>query len=108
MSDHGVCITVDLSLKPEQADAVCEQLVAMVQDTRNFPGFRNVEIVRKVNDPATLLFIEHWDSAAAYDKYVAWRTERGEMDAMLDQMTGPPEINVWPVQVVKVDGPSRA
>lgn len=100
MPDQAICITVSLSFLPEQADLACDQLYTMVEDTRDFPGFMDVEIVRHMDDPAKVLFVEHWKDLASYRSYVAWRTERGEMATLAGQLTAPPEINFWPVRVV--------
>lgn len=100
MSDPAICITVNLSFLPDQADLACEQLSTMVADTRSYPGFVSLEIVRHIDDPARVLFVEHWNDLASYHSYIAWRTERGEMAALAAQLATPPEINFWPVKVV--------
>ena len=91
-----VTVTLGLTLKPEAVDAFCANLPATIGETAAFPGFGSIRIVR---DGAKLLFIETWESEAAYDAYIAWRTETGMMDAMGQILAGPPEKAVWPALV---------
>ena len=47
------------------------------------------------------MFIETWDSEQAYHDYIAWRTERGEMDGMAAIAVAPPQLDIWPVKVAQ-------
>ncbi len=108
MAEPGIVVTVLFPLKPEHADAVCAQLAAMVEDTAKRPGFRDVEIIRHSDDPGKVLFFEHWDDAESYQRYIDWRTERGDMGAMAELMTGPPVIQIWPRRVVRMAAKAAA
>jgi len=95
----GVTITLVFTLKPEAVDPFCKGLPEMLKDTKKFAGFRNIRIVRHKTDTNQVAFIEEWDSEDAYNKYIAWRTERGDMDAMAGILAGPPKMDVWPTVV---------
>jgi quinol monooxygenase YgiN len=97
MSD-GVTIIMTMDVKPEVVDALAAGFPEMIKDTAKRPGFRNIRIVRNGNK---LNLIEEWDSEADYDAYIAWRTERGDMDAMGSMVNGV-EKSVWPDVIVKV------
>ena len=45
---------------------------------------------------------ENWDSEKDYNAYIAWRTERGEMDGYKDIAVGEIEFGYWPETVVSV------
>ena len=97
MSD--VMVTLDLDVKPEVIEAMCAGLPDMIKDTAQRPGFIEIRIVRL---PGTnrVLFVERWASEQAYNDYIAWRTERGDMDGFADGLNSPPSITIWPVTVV--------
>jgi hypothetical protein len=38
------------------------------------------------------VFVESWDSKEQYEKYLGWRTERGDIDKLVGWMAGPPSI----------------
>lgn len=96
---NGVKVTFRLKIKPEAVDAFCGALPEMVKDTAKRPGFRDLCVVRHSVEPGTVIFIETWDSEQSYHDYIAWRTERGEMDGMAAILAEPPQLDFWPVAV---------
>jgi len=97
----GIKVTLALNLKPEATDAFCSALPEMIKDTAKRPGFRDICIVRHATEPGRVLFIETWDSEQSYHDYIAWRTERGEMDGMAAIVTEPPKLDFWPTIVAE-------
>lgn len=95
----GVKVTFTVKVVPEAVDAFCGALPAMIKDTAQRPGFRDICIVRHATDAGTVMFIETWDSEQAYHDYIAWRTERGDMDGMAAILAGPPQLDLWPITV---------
>lgn len=96
MSD-GVTIIMTMDVKPEVVDGLAAGFPEMIKDTAKRQGFRSIRIVRSGNK---LNLIEEWDSEADYDAYIAWRTERGDMDAMGSMVNGV-EKSVWPTLIVR-------
>ena len=97
----GVKVTLLIKLKPEVVDGFCASLPEMIKDTAKRPGFQDICIVRHASEPGTVMFIETWDSEQAYHDYIAWRTERGEMDGMAAIAVAPPQLDIWPVKVAQ-------
>lgn len=95
----GVKVTLALKLKPEAVDAFCSRLPEMVKDTAKRPGFVDLRVVRHGTDTTRVMFIETWESEQSYHDYIAWRTERGEMDGMPAIVTEPPQLDFWPMPV---------
>ena len=55
-------------------------------DTRRFAGCQDINAYL-AEDGRTVVLVQHWDSAASYQRYLAWRQETGvfaEIMAMLD------------------------
>jgi quinol monooxygenase YgiN len=100
MSADGVTITFEFRLKPEAVEGFLQNAGPMFEGTKGYPGFRSIRVVQHKDDPARILFVEHWDSEEAYRSYIAWRTERGDM-AALGQAVISADSNVWPNLVVK-------
>jgi quinol monooxygenase YgiN len=53
----------------------------LVPGTRAFDGCLGIALYAAEHDPAQIIFVEQWASRAAHERYVAWRTERGERDS---------------------------
>lgn len=101
MSKDGVTVTFELHLKPEAVAGFLEVIPHMIKETAAFEGFRSIRIVQNKDDPARVLFVELWDSEDAYRKYIAFRTQRGDMDN-LAQLVSSTEMNVWPTMVIQI------
>jgi quinol monooxygenase YgiN len=94
-----VTITLELTLKPEATETFCGGLAEMLKDTAKRSGFRDIRVVRHKHEPNKVLFIETWDSEQAYNDYIAWRTERGDMDAIGGIVASAPKLSLWPTVV---------
>ena len=99
-ADDGVTITFDFRLKPEAAGPFLQGAPMLLQATTQAEGFRSIRVVQSKDDPMRIMFIERWDSEEAYRKYIAWRTERGEMDGFAQAVVSA-ETTVWPNLIVE-------
>jgi quinol monooxygenase YgiN len=100
-ADQGVTITFEFQLRPEAVSGFLQGAPMLLQGTAQAAGFRNIRVVQNKDDPARIMFIERWDSEEAYRRYIAWRTERGEMDAFAQAVLST-ETKVWPNLIVEV------
>jgi len=87
-------ITVILELKAAvgKVDALLSYLKMVLPDTRAYAGYESLRVARDVDDPALVICVERWESAAAYRRYLDWRTETGVMGhlaSLLDGITRP-------------------
>ena len=98
MSD-GVTVTVVLTCKPEDIEGFCTRLPEMLEGTRTYAGFRDVRVLRNMDNPDQIILIEDWDTAEAYQAYVAWRTETGAMDGLQAIIVAPPQTDFWDKRV---------
>ena len=88
----AVTVLLDLKAKPGTGDAVLATLKSILPDTRAFDGNIDITVVRDQDDADGLVLIERWESKAHYEKYFAWRTETGFLEAMMEAVAGPPSI----------------
>lgn len=101
MSAGGVSITFEMQVKPDLLSAFLEGLPGLVRESSQFPGFRSMRVVQHKDDPTRLLLIECWESQDAYDRYIAWRTERGDMERLADVVLST-KVEVWPTLITQV------
>lgn len=45
------------------------------------------------------LMIERWQSFDHYRRYVEWRDSTGDLDRLKVRLAGPPEVDVWPLDL---------
>ena len=96
----GVMITVKIEVKPEVIDDYLGALPDSIAETATRPGFRDIRCNRHKDNPNLFMWVENWDSAADYDAYIAWRTERGDMEGYKEIAVGEIEFGYWPETVV--------
>jgi quinol monooxygenase YgiN len=94
-----VIISMDLHIKPEMLEGFCTSIPEMIKDTAKRPGFVGIHIVQHKDDTTRVLFVERWETEQAYHDYIAWRTERGDMDNFGQQLAAAPKLEVWPTIV---------
>lgn len=99
MSDT-IIVTLELALKPEVVEGFCQQVPETLEETKVFPGFVGISIRCNAEEPNRVIFIEEWETRAAYEAYVAFRTESGMLDQMEAMLTEPPKTAFWDRRVV--------
>jgi quinol monooxygenase YgiN len=97
----GVTITFELRLKPEAVSGFLQGIPHLIKETSEFEGFKTIRVVQHRDDPTRVLFVELWANEKAYQNYIAWRTERGDMDNVA-RLANSVEVNVWPNLIVQV------
>jgi quinol monooxygenase YgiN len=90
----SVYVVIDMQVKPEAIEQMKAGLMQALPETGAYDGCESVALVTDAADPNHLLIIDKWESAAHYEKYHAWRTESGTMDAFMAALTGEPSIRI--------------
>lgn len=85
-------VLLELSAKDEAIDGMKETFKNILGDTRAFDGCQGVEVTQDQDNPNTMVLVEKWDTRQHYEKYLAWREERGDLEAMGAALQGPPSI----------------
>ena len=97
----GITVTLEMIFNPGVGEAFSASLPEMLKDTAGRPGFRNIRAMRHKDDPDRILLIEQWDSEKHYQDYLAWRTERGDMEKM-GAVVKSTQLNYWPTQIASL------
>jgi quinol monooxygenase YgiN len=99
----SVTVVVELQARPDTLEQLRSGIVGMVPDALAYDGCEGVTVYENADD-ATLILVEPWASRAHHERYLAWRTERGELDAVVGMLTGPPSIRYFS----RVEAPTAA
>ena len=91
----GVLVIVELTTKPDKAEEFVPLLAALLPDTRSFDGCEVCNVYVDQDDPTRLSIVETFTSRAHYDRYMAWRGERGDLDALGGMLAGPPAVRFF-------------
>lgn len=88
-------VLLELQVKPESVNEMKALLSKILPQTRDFAGCMLVELYGNLEDTGDLVFHEHWESRAHYERYLAWRSETGGGAAMMDMLAGPPKLRFF-------------
>lgn len=88
----SVVVMLTLKAKEDQYDTLVGTMKAILPDTAKFEG---AELISCSADPETktVMIWEVWDVIESQQKYFAWRTERGEIDALVGMLREPPQVD---------------
>lgn len=97
-----ITVTLTLPIKPGKMDQFMNLIRTMIPDTARQPGFRSVKVHPHSSGEGKAVFIEEWDSEAAYQDYLAWRAGPGAdtTGIFADCLAGAPEMDFWGEAVV--------
>ncbi len=76
----SVLVLFDGNAKPGNAKDITNWLRDELHHTRGFDGCNGITIHSNQDDPNNIVMVEDWDSRQQYEKYLAWRTERGRRE----------------------------
>ena len=84
----AVIVNLQLSIQPHERDAFVDCMEKILPDTRSYDGCIDVYPAKNLDDGQNFVVVETWESREKYEKYFAWRTERGEIEMMESMMEG--------------------
>lgn len=88
-------VILELRAKEDCIDKARSWFKNVLPDTREFDGCIGIYLVKNQDDPQNFVIIEQWDTRAQYEKYFAWRTERGDIDSLVEMIDGEPSIRFF-------------
>ncbi|HEU0073154.1 MAG TPA: antibiotic biosynthesis monooxygenase [Dehalococcoidia bacterium] len=93
----SVLVLIEARAKPEMRDELRAFLQGNMHEISSSPGNESVAFHSQFDDPNVLLFVEYWDNRESYDKYLAWRYERGDHARMVAMMDGEVSVRVFDI-----------
>jgi quinol monooxygenase YgiN len=91
----SVTVLFEVQSKPESIDDLRSTLKNILPDTRSYDGCLRVKVVGNQDDPCNVVLIQTWASRRHYEKYFAWRTETGAIEALGAMVSQPPTIRYY-------------
>ena len=81
-----------IPVKPESLNDFLGAMKEALPDTRAFEGCQHVDVWSSEDEPGKVMLLEIWETKAHQEKYFAWRTESGMMDALGPLLAGEPTV----------------
>ena len=80
-------IIAEFVVKEDHAEAFKSMLADAIVETRAFEGCKGVDIFED-QEKSVFYALSNWGSHSDYDKYLAWRTEKGIGDLLGPMLEG--------------------
>ena len=91
----SVLVLLEVSLKPENVNDFTDFMKNELHHTRGFDGCNGLTVHKNQDDSNNMVIVEDWDSRQQYEKYLSWRTERGDLEKLAAWLTGAPSIRYF-------------
>ena len=91
----SVLVLVEVSLKPEKVNDFMNLVVNELHHSRGFDGCNGITVHKNQDDSNNVVVVEDWDSRQHYEKYLAWRTERGDVEKLAAFLAGEPSTRYY-------------
>ena len=91
----SVTVFLELNLKSENVNDLTSFMRDELHYTRGFDGCNSIGVQTNQDDPSNMVLVENWDAKEQFEKYLGWRTERGDVEKMGAWLTGPPSIRYF-------------
>jgi quinol monooxygenase YgiN len=91
----SVLVLLEFNAKPGNADDIMNYMKAELHHTREYEGCNGITVQRNEDDSNNMVIVENWESLAHHEKYLAWRTERGDMEKMGAWVAGDASIRYF-------------
>ena len=91
----SVLVLLEVSLRPGNIKDFTDFMKNELHHTRGFDGCNGLTVHKNQDDPTNLVIVEDWDSRQQYEKYLAWRTERGDMEKLAAFLAGEPSLRYY-------------
>ena len=91
----SVLFILELNIEPGEVDRYLGQFPNVLPDTRAFEGCEKITVHQNADDPSDVVLLEWWASKEAHQKYMAWREERGDIEKLMQGLTGPPKTRYF-------------
>ena len=89
----SILVLLQISAQPDKVAALKAAFGGLLPDTRAYDGCEGITVHTDQDDPTRIVLLERWASRGHYERYFAWRVERGDLDALGALTAGPPSIS---------------
>ena len=91
----AVSVLLEGVLKEGLADEFTQICKGLYSVTRVYDGCQSINLTLNVENNNNFVMTEVWDSKKQYEKYLAFRTEEGTIDALVSMCQERPTIRIF-------------
>jgi quinol monooxygenase YgiN len=85
-------VLLEQRVKADLVEAYKAHLRAILVRTRSFDGCEALTVYQDTTDAARFTLVEQWRSRDAYERYVRWRADAGDLDVLRTFLAEPSTV----------------
>ena len=93
----SVTVLLEADVKQGKKQELLDFLTTALPDTRKFAGFINISIHSELQSNK-VIFYSQWQQVSNYQNYLAWRTEKGDLNVLSQMLNSPPNIRYFEIE----------
>ena len=82
-------VLLEFRVKDGCHDKLKQHFKQILPDTRDYEGCISLYMIQDVENPSQIMVVEQWETRQQYEKYLAWRTERGDVEVLESMWESP-------------------
>lgn len=91
----AIRVILEMHAKPGLGDVLVSALKSTLSRPRAFEGCISIEVLQNSNNSDNLLLLETWKTHVHFEKCLAWRRERSDIDRCVDFFSETPDIRYF-------------
>lgn len=91
----AITVLLDMNVQPGKSDDMITWMRTNLPESQQRPGAGKIEMIVDQEDPNHIIIYEVWDSRADQEAYLAWRTERGDLEVLGAMFASPPTFTFF-------------
>lgn len=91
----SINIVLELNAGQNKLETLLKTLQTILPDTRCYEGCNQVIVLTNQDDPYNIILLENWENREKYEKYLRWREERGDLDALGEMLSQPASLKLY-------------
>ena len=97
-TDTPITVTIHFTAKPQQSEALVNQMTQALSDARQAPGCRYAQVYVMADAPKQVVLCKGWDSRSAQTQYLKWEQSSGRLAKLLALVEDEPRVEYWEFQ----------
>ncbi len=90
-------VFLEVRAKPGTGAELIAFFRSILPETRAHEGCTSVDALQNSDDADNVVLVEVWETREQYEKYLAWRREKGTSDRLMEALAEPPIIRHFDV-----------
>ncbi len=88
-------VVVDFRVKEGSVDEMRDWLREILPVTRGYDGCLTLHVTQNQDDPCNLVVVEQWASRQHHEKFIEWRSARGDLEPMAAMIDGEARVRYF-------------